>query len=118
MVKYEKGKIVKGQVTGIEKYGIFVSLDEFYSGLIHISEISDGFVKNINDYVSIGETIRAKIVEVDEDNYHIKLSIKNFNYKIKNKNSMPLVETTLGFKPLEERLPGWIDVKLQELNQK
>ena len=41
MEKYEKGKIIKGQVTGIEKYGIFVSLDEFYSGLIHISEIND-----------------------------------------------------------------------------
>ena len=45
MLKYDKGKIVTGQVTGIEKYGIFVSLDEFYSGLIHISEISDGFVR-------------------------------------------------------------------------
>ena len=49
MLKYEKGKIVTGHVTGIEKYGIFVNLDEFYSGLIHISEISDGFVKDIND---------------------------------------------------------------------
>ena len=118
MLKYEKGKIVKGQVTGIENYGIFVSLDEFYSGLIHISEISDGFVKNINDYVSVGETIRAKVVEIDEDNYHVKLSIKNMNYKLKKRNFTPLIETTLGFKPLEEKLPGWIAGKLEELNQK
>ena len=76
MKKYEKGKVVTGQVTGIEKYGIFVSLDEFYSGLIHISEISDGFVKNVNDYVKVGETIRAVVVDVDDDNYHLKLSIK------------------------------------------
>ena len=117
MEKYEKGKIVKGQVTGIEKYGIFISLDEFYSGLIHISEISDGFVKNINDYVNVGETIRAKVVEVDEENYHVKLSIKNINYKIKKKNNIPLVETKLGFKPLEERLGGWITDKLEEIGQ-
>jgi len=118
MEKYEKGKIIKGQVTGIEKYGIFVSLDEFYSGLIHISEISDGFVKNINDYVSVGETIRAKIVEVDEENYHVKLSIKNMNYKFKKRNNNPLIETTMGFKPLEDRLDNWISDKLEKMAQK
>jgi len=44
MPKYQIGDIVTVSVTGIEKYGIFVGLDEYYSGLIHISEISDGFV--------------------------------------------------------------------------
>lgn len=118
MLKYDKGKIVTGQVTGIEKYGIFVSLDEFYSGLIHISEISDGFVKNINDFVNIGETIKAKVVETDEDNYHVKLSIKNMRYKIKRRNFIPLKETKKGFMPLEENLPTWIDMKINELNSK
>ena len=117
MLKYEKGKIVTGQVTGIEKYGIFISLDEFYSGLIHISEISDGFVKNIKDYVDIGETIRAKVVETDEDNYHVKLSIKNMNYKIKRRKPTPLKETKLGFKLLEDNLPGWIEVKLNQIDE-
>lgn len=118
MLKYEKGRIVTGQVTGIEKYGIFVSLDEFYSGLIHISEISDGFVKNINDYVEVGETIRAKIVETDEDNYHVKLSIKNMNYKIRHRKNEPLTETKMGFVPLQRKLNGWIEKKLSELNYK
>ena len=63
MFKYEKGKIVTGCVTGIEKYGVFVGLDEFYSGLIHISEISRNFVKDVNDYVSVGETIRVSTSE-------------------------------------------------------
>ena len=51
MEKYSKDEIIEGLVTGIEKYGIFVGLDEYYSGLIHISEISDDFVRNINNYV-------------------------------------------------------------------
>ena len=118
MLKYEKGKIVTGQVTGIEKYGIFISLDEFYSGLIHISEISDGFVKNINDYVQVGETIKAKIVEVDEDNYHLKLSIKNMNYKIRRRKNEPLQETRLGFYPLQKKLNSWINKKLEEFDYK
>jgi len=114
MLKYEKGKIVTGQVTGIEKYGIFVSLDEFYSGLIHISEISDGFVKDISDYVDIGETIKARIVETDEESYHVKLSIKNMNYRENNKRGFKLKEISRGFLPLEEKLDTWIADKINE----
>lgn len=47
MSKFIKDEVVEGCVTGIEKYWIFVTLDEYYSGLIHISEISDGFVRDI-----------------------------------------------------------------------
>lgn len=91
MSKYEKDKVVTGYVTGIEKYGIFVNLDEYYSGLIHISEISPSFVRNVNDYVNIGETIKMKVVSVNEKNHQVKLSIKNIDYRIsekkENKNS-------------------------------
>lgn len=118
MLKYEKGKIVTGQVTGIEKYGIFVSLDEFYSGLIHISEISDGFVKDINDYVNIGETIKARIVDTDEQTYHVKLSIKNMNYRITRKKEIKLKEISRGFNPLEEKMPIWLSNKRKELEKK
>lgn len=118
MLKYEKGKIVTGQVTGIEKYGIFVSLDEFYSGLIHISEISDGFVKDINDFVTIGETINAKVVEIDENSYHVKLSIKNINYRTIKKPEFKLKEVSRGFEPLKEHLSEWISKKIEEENQK
>ena len=79
MPKYQVGDIVTVSVTGVEKYGIFVGLDEYYSGLIHISEISSGFVRNVNDYVNLGEVIRAKVLEIDEDTLHVKLSIKDID---------------------------------------
>ena len=79
---YNKGKIVKGVVSGIEPYGIFVNFDEYYSGLIHISEISNGFVRNPNKFVELGETIYVEILDVDEDECHLKLSIKNIQYKV------------------------------------
>lgn len=115
MAKYETGKIITGQVTGIEKYGIFVSFDEFYSGLIHISEISDGFVRDTKDFVNIGETIKAKIVDVDDKSYHLKLSIKNMNYRINKRVATKLDEVSRGFEPLEEKLDGWIDIKTKEI---
>ena len=104
MTKYKKGKIVKGSITGIEKYGIFVNLDNYYSGLIHISEISKGFVKDINDYVDIGETIYAKVIDVDENENHVKLSIKDIDYKIKNAKceTSSIKEVGTGFENLDK----------------
>ena len=116
MNQYKKGEIVTGCVTGIEKYGIFVSLDEYYSGLIHISEISDFFVKNPSDQVYVGETIKALVIDdSDLDSYHVKLSIKNIDYKFTKKKRKKIIETTSGFETLQEALPGWIETKKEEI---
>ncbi len=112
MSDYKVGDIIKGQVTGIEKYGIFVNIDPWYNGLIHISEVSDDYVKDINDYVKIGETIYCRVLEIDEIHLQIKLSIKNINYKASNDDS-PIKETRSGFFPLKENLDGWIKEKLE-----
>lgn len=118
MSKYEKGRIVKGLVTGIEAYGIFVSFDEFYSGLIHISEVSHSFVKDINDFVNIGETIYTEILDVDEEQSQLKLSIKNIAYRKNSKKNKikKIKETSLGFSTLEYKLPIWIKEKMNKLN--
>lgn len=115
MSKYKKGKIVKATVTGIEPYGAFVSLDEYYSGLIHISEISRSFVKDIHNFVKVGSTINVQILDVDEKLCRLKLSIKNINYKdISNTKRQKIVETDHGFATLERSLPFWINESLKK----
>ena len=111
MSKYEKDKIVTGYVTGIEKYGIFVGLDEYYSGLIHISEISNGFVKDIKDYVNIGETIRVKVLDHSDDIYQVKLSIKDIDYRLNKKRKNRIIETPKAFSTLANTLDLWIKEK-------
>ena len=118
MTKYKKGEIVTGCVTGIEKYGIFVGLDEYYSGLIHISEISNFFVKNVGDYVNVGETIKAKVIECDDDTFHIKLSIKDIDYRFTKKKRTKIKETKTGFLTLKAKLEEWIKIKEQEIVSK
>lgn len=117
MSKFMKGRIIRGTVSGIESYGVFVSCDDYYTGLIHISEISHGFVKNITDFVNIGDIIFVEILDVDEELGHLRLSIKNIDYKkkvvIKKKK---INETSLGFKTLEYKLPIWIDEALKKIN--
>ena len=111
---YNKGKIVKGVVSGIEPYGIFVNFDEYYSGLIHISEISNGFVRNPNKFVELGETIYVEILDVDEDECHLKLSIKNIQYKVgQNHRRVKIKETKSGFKTLQYKFPQWIEENLK-----
>lgn len=68
-------EIVKGKVTGITKFGAFVSIEGGKNGMVHISEIADGFVKDINDHIHIGDEVEAMVVSIDE-NGRIGLSIK------------------------------------------
>ncbi len=118
MSKYYKDEIIEGCVTGIEKYGIFVSLDEYYSGLIHISEITDSFVKDVNNFVNVGETIRVRVLDSDDDTFHVKLSIKDLNYRIEKRNNSHILETKHGFNTLESQLRSWIDEKKKEKKDK
>lgn len=114
MGNYEKGRIIKGTVSGIEPYGIFIHIDEYYNGLIHISEVSTGFVRNPSSFVSMGETINVQILDIDEQKHQMKLSIKNIMYRehLKRKRK-PIVETKSGFRTLAYKLPLWIDENLK-----
>ena len=118
MTKYKKGNVIRGTVTGIESYGVFVSCNEYYSGLIHISEISYGYVKKITDYVNVGDVIYAEILEVDESLGQLKLSIKNIDYKCnKGLRRKRIQETSLGFSTLAKNLPIWIEKSLKNIKK-
>lgn len=116
MTKYEKGSIVKGSVTGIKKYGVFVNLDDYYSGLIHISEISHNFVSDINNYVNLGDKINVKVVDVDDDSCHVKLSIKDIDYLRPENKVAEIKEVGSGFGILRDNLDLWIEEKLKEMD--
>ena len=74
-MELEVGSIVEGKVTGITKFGAFVSLPEGKSGLVHISEIAYTYVNDVKDHLQEGQEVKVKIIGVD-DNGRINLSIK------------------------------------------
>lgn len=74
----EVGQIIECKITAIAAYGAFAELPDKKSGMIHISEISDGFVKNISEYIKIGESVKVKVIKIDE-NGRIALSLKQAN---------------------------------------
>ena len=74
-MQLEVGKIYEGKVTGITKFGAFVSLPEGKSGMVHISEVADVYVNEIRDFVSEGQTVKVKVISIGDDG-KISLSIK------------------------------------------
>ena len=74
-MEFGVGSIVEGKVTGITKFGAFVSLPEGKSGLVHISEIAYAYVSEVSDHLSVGQDVTVKVIGIDESN-RINLSIK------------------------------------------
>lgn len=119
MEKLKKRDIIKVTVTGVQKYGAFVNTkDDNYEGLIHISEISYGFVKNVNDYLKVGDNIYAEVVDISDKDNHLKLSIKDIDYKKDGARLKRMAETKSGFKPLKDNLDIWINQKIKEITDK
>ncbi len=70
------GQIVEGTVTSIKNFGVFVKLEEGVDGLVHISKVANGYIKDANDYLSVGQKVKVKVLKVGNDG-KIDLSIKD-----------------------------------------
>ena len=77
----EEGELVVGKVDDIEDFGVFVDLDEYEDkrGLVHVSEVASGWIKNVRDHVNEDQTVVAKVLDVDESAQQIDLSLKDVN---------------------------------------
>src|SRR4051794_4870358 len=71
----EVGSKLQGKVTGITKFGAFVGLPDGSTGLVHISEVADNYVKDINEHLKVGDQVEVKVLNVEKDG-KIGLSIK------------------------------------------
>lgn len=69
------GEIYDGSVTGLTAFGAFVKLSNGETGMVHISEVSSSYVKEIRDHLTEGQTVRVKVIAIG-DNQKISLSIK------------------------------------------
>ncbi len=117
MSKYKIGDLISGKVTGVEDYGIFLLVDDKTTGLIHISEISDSFVRDVSNYAKVGDVIEAEVIDYDENEDKLKLSIKKTN-SVDSKQKKHIIETGSGFLELSKQLDNWIKIKENEIDKK
>ncbi|MFC8688221.1 S1 RNA-binding domain-containing protein [Brevibacillus porteri] len=98
-MEIEVGSILEGKVTGITKFGAFVQLSGDVTGLVHISEIADVYVRDIHQFLKIGDTVKVKVLNLREGK--IGLSIKKTMEKEKERPPRYQRERGEGF---EEKL--------------
>ena len=73
--KLEVGSIVEGKVVRVKPFGAIVSLGNT-QGLVHISQVANSFVQDINDHVKVGDMVKVKVLSIDEESHKIALSIR------------------------------------------
>ena len=80
VLKFEdlkEGMVLTGTVRNVIDFGVFVDIGVKYDGLVHISEISDKYIKNPSDIVSVGDVIKVKVIKIDSERKKVGLSMKN-----------------------------------------
>ena len=118
-MNYQIGDIIQGCVTDVKPYAIFMKFDDQTSGLLHISELSDGFIKDIDRYAAKGDIIKVKIISIDEKNGFLRLSLKQITKEEqftthKNYKRRKFENNEDDFLPLKNMLDKWIDNTLNE----
>lgn len=91
-MQLEVGAIVEGKVTGFTAFGAFVDLEGGKKGMVHISEVASEFVKEIKDHLTVGQTVKVKVISIGDDgkiSLSIKKAVEQPKAQQKPKNNMP-----------------------------
>lgn len=94
----KKGMVVKGQVVRLEKFGAFIEIGAERPGLIHISEMAHGYVRQPTDVVNEGDDVEAQVIDVNRKKKQIKLSLKALQPEPVKEEELPRMFTDPAFK--------------------
>ena len=109
-MQLEVGKIVEGKVTGITNFGAFVELPDKSTGMVHISEVSSTFIKDIHEKVSEGDIVKVKVIDINEKG-KIALSIKK---ALPQEEEQPKPKRPAGDRPKKSQPPVWTGTQRSE----
>ena len=120
---YQIGELIIGKVTGVKPYALFLTFDDGTQGLLHISEISDEFIRDIEKYGTFGDEIRVKVLSIDKNNGFLRVSYKRvdladrYSTHDNSKKASPIETSEDDFAPLKEKLPEWIADTLKKAKE-
>ncbi len=119
MNEIKVGDVVEGIVTSIKKYGVFLSFENGYVGLLHISEISGKFISNIFNYFEIGDKIMVAVKSVDKETKYLTVSTRDLPHNLNNFKSHYQTDSVrqsiknIDFSKLDKTLPKMIEAELE-----
>ena len=121
-MKYELNQLVIGKVISVKPYAIFLAFEEGVEGLLHISEISNNYIRDIEKFGVVGDEMKVKILSIDKNNGFLRVSLKqvppeeSFTTHKNEARSIPQLADN-AFDPLKEKLPIWIENTLKEIKE-
>ena len=116
------GDLIIGKVNQIRPYALFLTFETGQNGLLHISELSDNYIRDIEKYGSIGDEIRVKVLSIDANNGFLRVSYKavpeDQRYSTHDDSKISSAQfDEADFHDLEEKLPEWISETLQKAKE-
>ena len=110
------GDIVVGVVARVyHNYAIMLFEDD-YTGLLHISELSNRFIRSFTGYCKVGNVYTVKVIDVDEERMNVKVSLKQMN-NLERRQTLKgegIDSGKIDFSKLKEKLPLWIEKAIEE----
>ncbi len=119
MEEIKIGDVIEGIVTSIKKYGVFLSFESGYVGLLHISEISGKFISNIFNYFEIGDKIKVAVKTIDRETKYLTVSTRDLPNDVSNLKSHYRSDSVrqsirnIDFSKLDKALPQMIEAELE-----
>ena len=111
----DEGDLVLCTVTSVQYHSVFVDMDEYgKSGMIHISEVSPGRIRNIRDFVKEGKKVVCKVLRINEEKGHIDLSLRRVNESEKRRK-IDEIKKEQDSEKIVEIAAGKIGVKTEQL---
>lgn len=119
-MSYQIGDLVIGKVINVKPYALFMSFEDGSQGLLHISELSNAYIRDIEKYGTIGDEMCVKIISIDPTNGFLRVSLKQvpedqaYNTHDNESRRAPIA-TEEDFAPFEKKLPEWKEITMKKI---
>ena len=116
------GDIIIGKVNQIRPYALFLTFENGQRGLLHISELSDNYIRDIEKFGTVGDDIKVKVLSIDPSNGFLRVSYKaipveeRYNTHDESRHLSAQFDEA-DFHDLEEKLPEWINETLEKAKE-
>jgi len=120
-MRYKVGDLIQGTIIRILPYGAMLIFEDETKGLLHISEVSNQYIRNIYSYLHSGSIYLVKVISIDEEKNFLKVSLKQVSKEDREKEHKEIntrIKEFIDSKKLLDNLPSWISVELDKINKK
>lgn len=121
-MSYSIGEDIIGKVESVKPYALFLCFEDGSKGLLHISEISDSYIRDIERFGYVGDELKVRVLSIDKHNGFLRVSLKaipeNERYSTHKHSVLEVPVLKEGdFDPIKEKLPEWMANTLKKIEE-